>query len=274
MQPDTVLDMRETLTHKSKRNTAIDDQTTRNVLENLPRTDKSEQEFKDKEMLPCDMRRIKEEKEIIFRLKTLLVIFFILCLGFIFVGMFGPDILESIVQDKIETDFTLSRRNKDILGSTLNRWNITESSRFTFFNFTNPTDFFEGFKHPIFAELNDTLKFKHRVKVIAPSWSEDKSTVNFGVEHHLEPDFEAENAAGISNETILEKQITIPNIPSISLWQSLKQLKQARVAQMKLGDVKDRWDSHGSFHNEILANLMMNFRDDDPKYLESVIATI
>jgi hypothetical protein len=188
--------------------------------------------------------------------------------------MFGPDILESIVQDKVETDFILSSKNQDILASTLNRWNITESSRFTFFNFTNPTDFFEGGKHPIFAELNDTLKFKHQSKVIAPSWSEDKSTVNFGVENHLEPDFEAENAAGISNETILGRQITIPNIPSINLWQSLKQLNKARVAQMKLGNVKDHWGSHMSFHNEIIANLMMHFRDDDPKYLESVIATI
>jgi hypothetical protein len=54
MLPDTVLRTTETLTHKSKRNTAVHDQTTRNVLENLPRTDKSEQEFKDKELLPCE----------------------------------------------------------------------------------------------------------------------------------------------------------------------------------------------------------------------------
>lgn len=118
------------------------------------------------------------------------------------------------------------------------------------------------------------MKFKHRNKVIDPSWSEDKSIVYFGLESHLEPDFEAENAAGISNETILAREVTIPNIPSINLWQSLKRLEQPRVAQMKLGNVKDHWGSHGSFHNEIIANLIMNFRDSDPDYLVSVVAAI
>lgn len=118
MLPDPGFQRTDTQTTKSKHTTAIHDGTTRNVLENIPRTDRSEREFKDKELLPCDMRRIKEEKEVIFRLKTLLVIFFILCLGCVFVGLFGPNILESYVQDKIETDFTLGKHNQDILAST------------------------------------------------------------------------------------------------------------------------------------------------------------
>ena len=221
-----------------------------------------------------DLRKDNEDKETIFRLKLLLAFCFILCISFVFFAMFSPDIIENWISDKIKASHLLTENNQKELISGFQQYGITDTRRYTFFNFSNADEAFLKGAVPVFHEMNETLALVHNHSHSDPVWNEKQSTVSIVLNTTNIVTFEDKGAHSIDNATILKKEVTIPNIPSINLWQELKSTPDSRLAQLALGHIKDHWKLNESFETEIIANLIHNFIRWEEKFIANIIITI
>lgn len=199
------------------------------------------------------------------RLQCISVTCLILSCLSVFIAFLGPDVYINDVLSNIRNRRLLIEKNKqNILSNFYESYGIPQYLEFRFFNFTNADlCYLKGVK-PKFVEMKEKLYYQLDENFNITSWNDNQTQAKVHYDVKFNPSFNNTE----EYKDLLNSFITIPNIPSINLWQTLKKLPQEKLAQIALGHLKDQWSHEDSFHLEIMTNVLVQKINDDATFFD------